>query len=68
MPSSVHQLISTYLLQATNKIISERMALHFKESIEGTVELLKQQKAAAEKKEDVAVILLFHFRGIITDV
>ncbi|GAM34079.1 adenosine deaminase [Talaromyces pinophilus] len=42
------------------KIISERMALHFKESIEGTIELLRKQKetAAAEKKEDVAKIIL----------
>ncbi|PCG93885.1 Hypothetical protein PENO1_081310 [Penicillium occitanis (nom. inval.)] len=41
-------------------IISERMALHFKESIEGTIELLRKQKetAAVEKKEDVAKIIL----------
>jgi hypothetical protein len=45
------------------------MALHFKESIEGTIELLRKQKetAAAEKKEDVAVILPFTSRGTITD-
>ncbi|KUL88774.1 hypothetical protein ZTR_03546 [Talaromyces verruculosus] len=42
----------------TDKIISERMALHFKESIEGTIELLREQKETAEKKEDVAKIIL----------
>ncbi|EED23536.1 adenosine deaminase [Talaromyces stipitatus ATCC 10500] len=39
-------------------ITSERMALHFKKSIEGTVELLKQQKENAEVVDDVAKIIL----------
>ena len=37
------------------------MAFYFKESIEGTIELLREQKKEAEREEIVSVILLVHF-------
>lgn len=41
-------------------IPSERLARHFKESIEGTIELLSQQKEEAAGSRDVTVCRTHH--------
>jgi hypothetical protein len=41
-------------------IPSERLARHFRESIEGTIELLSQQKEEAAGSRDVTVCRMHH--------